>query len=59
MRDTALEFVAEFALELPREDCFDLALLDTVLPLSRARLRRSSCMVVDLDLAKGRGDRCD
>lgn len=59
MRDTALEFVAEFALELPLEDCLDLALLDTVLPLSRARLRRSSCMMRDLDLAAGRGERCE
>lgn len=45
MRDAAREFAAEFALELPREVGFDLALLETVLPLSRARRRKSSCMV--------------
>lgn len=45
MREAARELAAEFPFELPREVGLDLALLDTVLPLSRARRRKSSCMV--------------
>jgi len=45
MREAARELAAELALELPREVGLDLALLDTVLPLSRARRRRSSCIL--------------
>ena len=45
MREAARELAAEFGLELPREVGLDLALLETVLPLSKARRRRSSCMM--------------
>ena len=43
--ELGLEFCREFTAEGVRDDCRDCALLETVLPLSRARLRRSSCMI--------------
>jgi hypothetical protein len=50
-REAAREPGFEFGRELARDDCLDLALLDVVLPLSRALRLRSSCMVdvVQLD----------
>ena len=42
------EFVFEFGRELALDDCFDLALLEVVFPLSRARLLKSSCIVAKL-----------
>lgn len=41
------EFVFEFGRELALEDCFDLALFEVVLPLSRALLLRSSCIFAE------------
>ena len=54
MREAARELAAEFGLELPREVGLDLALLETVLPLSKARRRKSSC-ILKRSLFKGVG----
>lgn len=53
-REAPREFVLEFGRELALDDCFDLALLEVVLPLSRARLLRSSCIVAKLTASSNR-----
>jgi hypothetical protein len=45
MREPGREFGFELGPELAREDGFDFDLLEVVLPLSKARLRKSSCML--------------
>lgn len=50
MRDDALEF----DLEVAGDDCFDNALRDTVLLLSKARLRRSCMMMTAPRLVEGK-----
>ena len=44
-RELAADPGLELGAELAGEDCLERAFLDIVLPLSRARRRRSSCMV--------------
>lgn len=51
-----LECLGEFATDEPREEILDCAFLETVLPLSRACLRRSlSCIFTAACLTRWRG----